>query len=138
MSAEENKELIRHLITAYERHDLETFWRGIDPQGNFPVLKRFGIDPTYANYHSFMTAFLEALPDVHHTFEDMVAEGERVWVSYTIWGTHEGMLRNVPATHKPVTYSLIAMYRFAHGKIVEADFLADNLSLLQQLGVIAE
>ena len=66
----------------------------------------------------------------------MVAEEEKVWVSYTIRGTHERLLRNVPATHKQISYSLIAMYRVANGKIVEADFLSDDLSLLRQLGAL--
>ena len=136
MSTEENKAIIRRFIIAVEKHDLDAVWGNFDQQCRFSVLTRFGIDPTFENYRRFIASFLEALPDVHHTIEAMVAEGEKVWVSYTIRGTHEGLLRNVPATHKQISYSLIAMYRVANGKIVEADFLSDDLSLLRQLGAL--
>ena len=134
MSDEENKAIIRHFVTAVEKHDLDAVWVNFDQQCRFPVLTRFGIEPTFKNYRRFIASFLEAPPDVHHTIEEMVAEGEKVWVSYTISGTHEGLFRNVPATHKQISYSLIGMYRVANGKIVEADFLSDDLSLLRQLG----
>jgi C-1 hydroxylase len=136
MSTEENKVVVRRFIAAFERHDMEALWENFDPRCRFTVLTRFGIEPTFENYKQFITSFAAALPDVHHVIEDMVAEGEKVWVNYTIQGTHEGLLRNVPATHKQVSYSLIAMYRVAGGKIVEADFQSDDLSLLRQLGAL--
>jgi predicted ester cyclase len=64
----------------------------------------------------------------------MVVEGEKVWVRFTIRGTHQGLLRNIPATHKQITYSQIAMYRVANGRIVEVYTLTDDISLLRQLG----
>lgn len=136
MSAEENKAVIRRFIAAFNQHDLETVWENFDPHCRFPVLTRFGIDPTFENYRLFIASFAAALPDIHHTIEELVAEGEKIWVNYTIRGTHEGLLRNVPATHKQISYSLIGMYRVANGKIVEADFQSDELSLLRQLGVL--
>jgi steroid delta-isomerase-like uncharacterized protein len=136
MSTEENKAVIRRFVTTVENHDLDAAWTNFDQQCRFSVLTRFGIDPTFENYQRFIASFLEALPDVHHTIEEMVAEGEKVWVNYTVRGTHEGLLRNVPATHKPISYNLIGMYRVVNGKIVEADFLSDDLGLLRQLGAL--
>ncbi len=109
----------------------------LDIQDVFPVLVQFDIEPTFVNYKRFMFTFVTALPDVHHTIEEMVAEEERVWVNYTIRGTHEGLFRNVPATHKQISYRVIAMYRVINGKIVEADFQSDDVSLLRQLGILS-
>lgn len=136
MTTEENKATIRRFVTTLEKRDLDAAWKIFDPQCRFSVLTRFGIEPTFENYKAFMAAFLVALPDVTHTFEDMVAEGEKVWVNYTIRGTHEGPLRNIPATHKQVCYNLIGMYRVVDGKIAEADFLSDDVSLLRQLDAL--
>lgn len=127
------KDLIRRFITAYEKHDLEAVWRMFDPNGNFLVLRRYGIEPTFENYRSFMARFISAFPDVRHHIEAMVAEGDSVWVNYTITGTHMDNFRNIPATHKSVRYSLIAMYRISDGKITDADFLSDDLNLMKQL-----
>jgi predicted ester cyclase len=136
MSTEENKAVIRRFIAAFESHNLDAIWENLDPNCRFPVLARFGIEPTLENYQRFTISFLKALPDVHHTIEGMVAEGEQVWVRYTISGTHEGLLRNVPATHKSISYELIGMYRVANNRLVEADFLSDDLNLLRQLGTL--
>lgn len=46
---------------------------------------------------------------MEHTIETMVAEDEKVWVKYTIQGTHEGLYRNVPGTHKQVSSRCIAL-----------------------------
>jgi len=136
MSAEENRATIHRVVAALERHDLEAVWACLDPHCRFPVLTRFGIDPTFDNYKRFIASFITALPDVHHTFEETVAEDDKVWVNYTIRGTHEDLFRNVPATHKHISWSLISMYRVANDKIVEADFQSDDLSLLRQLGAL--
>ena len=136
MSVEENKVVIHRFVEAVERHDLEAVWECLDPRCRFPVLTRFGIDPTFENYQRFITSFITALPDVHHTFEETVGEGEKIWVYYNVRGTHEGIYRNVPATHKPISFDIISMYRVANDKIVEADFLSDELSLLRQLGAL--
>lgn len=137
MSVEENKITVRQFIAACNKHDdVDAILASIDPHGSFPVLAKFGIDPTFENYRTFMASFLKALPDVHHTIEEMVAEDERVWAKYIIRGTHEGLFRGVPATHKQLSWSLIAMYRVTNGRIVEADFQSDDLSLLRQLGAL--
>lgn len=137
MSIEENKDVVRRFAAAYNRHDdVAEILDSIDPRCSLPVLTKFGIEPTFENYGKFTASFLAALPDLHHTIEGMVAEDEKVWVNYTIRGTHEGLFRNVPATHKQISWSLIGMYRVADGMIVEADFQSDDLSLLRQLGVL--
>ena len=135
-SPDGNKAVIRRFIAAYAKHDMDAVWELFGPGCRFPVLSRFHIEPTFENYRAFMIAFLTALPDVHHTFEDMVAEQDKVWVNYTIRGTHEGPLRGTRATHKRIAYSVIAMYRLTDRKIVEADFQSDDLSLLRQLGAL--
>jgi predicted ester cyclase len=63
-----------------------------------------------------------------------VAEGDKLWVRLNIQGTHRGPLRGVPATGKQVSYTQIAMYHLANGKIVHMDTINDDMSLLQQLG----
>ncbi len=128
--------VVRRFAAAYNRHDVVEVLDSIDPRCSFPVLTKFGIEPTFENYRKFTASFLAALPDLHHTIEGMVAEDEKVWVNYTIRGTHEGLFRNVPATHKHISWSLIAMYRVVNGRIVEADFQSDDLSLLRQLGAL--
>jgi steroid delta-isomerase-like uncharacterized protein len=136
MSTEENKAIMRRFIEAGNRQEMATVWSFIDPDCYLPDMVRFGCEPNFAGYQKFLTAFYAALPDAFLDVEDMVAEGDQVWVWYIIRGTHRGPLRGVPATNKQVSYRFIAKYRLEHGRIVFADALADNLSLLQQLDAL--
>lgn len=80
--------------------------------------------------------YLAAFPDVHLAVEDMIAEGDKVVVRYTIRGTHKGDLMGIPPTGKPVTLAGIEILRVAGGKIVEHWESLDELGMMRQLGVI--
>jgi predicted ester cyclase len=70
------------------------------------------------------------------TSEDMVAEGDKLAVRWTVQGSHLGELLGIPPTGKPVRFSGISIYRLAAGKIAEQWEQWDRLPLLQQLGVL--
>jgi hypothetical protein len=78
----------------------------------------------------------DAFPDNHATIDDMVAEGDKVVVRYTLTGTHKGELMGVLATNKKVTIWAIDIVHNVGGKFVEAWTMFDTLGLMQQLGVV--
>jgi len=84
----------------------------------------------------FMSAFVAAFPDLHSTLEDLVAEGDLVAGRMTTTGTHQGEFMGIPATNKKVTFSETHIVRISNGKAVDHWGISDNLSLMQQLGVI--
>jgi len=77
-----------------------------------------------------------ALPDFHFTIDDMVAEGDKVAVRFTLTGTHKGEIMGIPPTNKKLTMWGIIIYRVVGGKFVEGWERADTLGLMQQLGVV--
>lgn len=84
---------------------------------------------------------LSALPDVHWTLEQVIAEGDWIATRWTVRGTHTGDITfpgvgHAPATGKSIQYSYIVHHRIADGKIVESWDVSDRLSLLQQVGLI--
>jgi steroid delta-isomerase-like uncharacterized protein len=80
--------------------------------------------------------YFAAIPDLHATIDDLVAEGNKVVVRYTVEGTQQGALPGVPPTGKRFRISGISIYRLAEGKITEQREQMDMLGLMQQLGVI--
>jgi len=70
--------------------------------------------------------------DVH----DTIAEGDKVVVRWTMYGTHTGEFMGVPPTHKVITCSGINIWRLRDGKIVEEWSCLNMLSMLQQLGLV--
>jgi len=85
------------------------------------------------SFKGFMVAVHTGFPDWHETGEDMVAEGDKVVMRRTATGTHQGELEGIPPTGRQVTFTMMVIFRFADGKIVEAWWSYDMLGLMQQL-----
>jgi len=68
--------------------------------------------------------------------EDMIVEGTKVAVRATFGGTHQGDLMGIAPTGKEVSGDGILIYRIENAKIVEFWSGFDQLTILQQLGVV--
>jgi steroid delta-isomerase-like uncharacterized protein len=79
-----------------------------------------------------------AFPDMVVTVEDQIAESDAVVTRWTARGTHQGDLMGIPATGKEARITGITIDRIKDGKIVETWTNWDQVSMLQQLGVIPE
>jgi predicted SnoaL-like aldol condensation-catalyzing enzyme len=76
-----------------------------------------------------------AFPDQRVTIQDLLAEGDRVAVRFTLEGTHRGDLLDLPPTGRHVSVQGVALYRIAGGKIAEGWIGLDGIGLLDQLGL---
>ena len=87
----------------------------------------------------FLALNFQAFPDFNVTVEDVIAEGEKVVSRYTFRGTHQGETEEFGSpTGRQFELEGISMHRFEDGKIVEDWERYDNLSVLQQLGLVPE
>ena len=93
----------------------------------------------YEQARQFVSTFFDAFPDINITVEDTIAEGDQVVTRYTIRGTHRGETEEFgPPTEKQMELEGITIHRFDGGKIVEEWERYDNLSIMQQLGLVPE
>src|SRR5919201_2483348 len=140
MSAEENKALVRRLYEECNKgkeagiavlDELvapDYVWHGAPPS----------VSPDRAGWRQLRTAFYTAFPDLHATVEDLIAEGDKVAYRITGRGTHQGEFMGIPPTGKQIRWTGIEIDRIKDGKVVESWPNADNLGLMQQLGVIPQ
>jgi steroid delta-isomerase-like uncharacterized protein len=84
----------------------------------------------------YIAEIFSAFPDIHMTIDDLVAEGDKVAVRFTVTGTHKGEFMGVPATNKKGTMWSIQIDRIARGKFVEGWERSDTLGLMRQLGLM--
>lgn len=89
-----------------------------------------------AGIKAYVTALRAAFPDLHMTIDEQVAEGDKVVTRWTARGTHTGTFRGIPPTGRHGRMTGIDIDRIADGKAVECWTNADELGLLQQLGVV--
>ena len=74
--------------------------------------------------------------DVHYDIDDIIAEGDKVAVRMTQSGTHTGPIRDIPPTGKRFSVDYVHWFRLADGKIAEMWAVRDDLTRMQQLGLL--
>jgi predicted ester cyclase len=88
------------------------------------------------DFKKYMDEMYEAFPDIHWTIDDMIVEGDKAVIRYTVTGTHKRELMGIPATNKKITLVALEMDRIVGGKLVEGWIRLDTLGMMQQLGVV--
>ncbi len=92
--------------------------------------------PTREGVKQLIAAVHAAFPDFQVDIEQVVAQDDLV-VFMTTWrGTQSGPFMGIPPTGKQVAWKVYDTVRLVDGKCVEHWGLMDQLSLMQQLGVI--
>jgi steroid delta-isomerase-like uncharacterized protein len=92
--------------------------------------------PALETMKGFVTALRTGFPDLRVAVEDVIAEGDLVACRFTMTGTNTGEFMGMPATGRAVSVPGVDILRFKDGKVVEHWGLSDELSLLQQLGLL--
>jgi predicted ester cyclase len=134
MSSEKNKAIVRGLIEAENTHNPALLDEFLAPDFvNYP-------DPTQELrgreiYKQGLTQFTKSFPDFHGTIEDIIAEGDKVWIRYKGTGTHKGEYLGLAPTGKKVTLKAFGIYRIVDSKVVELLNFIDK-DFFKELGVI--
>jgi predicted ester cyclase len=83
-----------------------------------------------------LRGFRAAFPDLNHTIEEQIVEGNAVVTRGIASGTHQAPLGDIPATGKRVELPYIMIFRFEGRVFTEGREVFDELGLMQQLGLI--
>jgi len=142
MSLEKNKAIVRRLFEALNKRDLALLDELMTPDYVDHALQLRGLE---ANKQMFAMT-LKGFPDFHETIEDIIAEGNKVWVRFKDTGTHTGEYQEylpligkitLAPTGKKITITGVVIYRIVHGKIVEKESAVyDLLDFYKQMGFI--
>ncbi len=134
MSLEQNKAIVLRFYKAFDQENLEQAKEMVAPNIVARGLGTGLLDSDgFFQYGQLMRS---AFPDGCHTFEDVIAEDDKVVTRGTFTGTHRGELFGIPPTDKQVTFSVVHVDRVVDGKVVEHWGQGDTMSLMQQLGVL--
>ena len=77
--------------------------------------------------------YFQAFPDLHIALDDVIAEGEKVFVRTTMTGTHDGEYKGIPPTGRHVAAQCAEIFRVADGRFVGYWCLTDVAGLMRQL-----
>jgi steroid delta-isomerase-like uncharacterized protein len=114
-----NKDLVRRIY--------EEMWN----QGNINVAKEIFAQPE--DVEKFVNEFLSAFPNLQHTVEDMIAEGDQVVARFTAKGTHTGKWKQYPASGKAIHYTGVTIASIVGGKIIRHNTWWDTMDVVEQI-----
>jgi len=124
--------IVRRFVEAYNTGNLDLLDDLLAPD-YFDQTNKVGIE----GLKQLINMALKAFPDYHETIEDIIAEGDKVWIRFTITtGTHTGEFMGLTATGKNLTAEMVDIFRVVNGKLVEYRDVTNRLEFLRQLGVI--
>ena len=136
MSGEENKALIRRMTEEiFNKKNVDAlgdFMAGDMVDHNPPPTDKPGLK----GLKDAFRIFFSALPDLSVQVDDVIAEGDKVVMRVTTTGTHQGDFMGITANGKKVSFGEIHVVRFDGGKMVEHWGIADQMGMMQQLGVV--
>ena len=84
-----------------------------------------------------LTTYQTAFPDLQITINELICTDNKAVLLFTLTGTHENELMGIPPTGHQVNINGVIRSRFENGQIIEEWELLDQLSLFQQLGIVA-
>ena len=100
------------------------------------VAHGFGRDYTLAEDEASGKQLRTAFPDLSVKLDQIIAEGDLVSLHWSALGTNTVATGPFPGTGKTVAVDGMSFFRFADGKIVEEWSTYDNLTIMQQLGLL--
>jgi steroid delta-isomerase-like uncharacterized protein len=133
MTTEQNKALMRRFLEAAVASDQAALKELLAPDY---VAHLPGGRQNREGFLQHNNVFVVAFSDRHFAVEDLIAEGDKIMARTTWRGIHSGDFQGVPPTGKQIAISAIIIERIKDGKMVEHWSLFDQLSMMQQLGLI--
>jgi len=134
MSLEENKAIVRKMIEAINSQNLALWDELMAP--DFVVHMHTQKIQGLESNKQFIKDEIKSFPDLNVNIEDIIAEGDKVWVRMKETATHAGEYRGLAPTGKKLSYMVVTIWHIVEGKIVEGWIVYDQMDFLKQLSVI--
>jgi predicted ester cyclase len=127
-----NKEIVTYALKLYDEKNFEERDKLFSPDTLYhaPGGKEYSL---LGYREEFGIHFYNAFPDLSHTIDEILADGDKVVLRLTDYGTHLGEFMGIPPTGKKVQWPVTSIYRLKDSIIQELWIEFDLLSLKQKL-----
>ena len=120
--SEQNKDVVR------KYYEVVINGRNLDAVVDFFADERM-VDGVRRGCFSYFTAF----PDLHVSMDELIAEGDRVFLRSTMTGTHDGEYKGIPPTSRHIATECAEVFRIADGKFAGYWCLTNVAGLMRQI-----
>jgi steroid delta-isomerase-like uncharacterized protein len=137
MAEKDNIELAKQQIAALNARDLDGYLSRIDESYvGHSETRPEPIRGVEGVRHYIQSLFI-SLPDLMIEAEQVIASGDTVVTRMRATGTHRGSYVGIAPTNKSIVIEACSVTEIKNGKTIHSRMYADNVKLLQQLGVLS-
>ena len=130
----EQQEAIGRAVAAFNEGNIEKYMEVYDPS---VTLHGYAPEPIdFEGAKGFYSMLMGAFPGGQLVGNEILQDGDKVVVRFTLTGKHEGEFLGVAPTGKPIELTGITIFHFKGDKIVERWQAADILGVMVQIGAI--
>jgi steroid delta-isomerase-like uncharacterized protein len=140
MSEQENIHIVRELFDGLNAHDLDIGDKHFADE-NLSMAPGAPAPLDRERFKEYLRGYIQAFPDLRVEPREIIADGDKVAVTWVSTGTHTGSLvsasgMTVPATNRKIRNTGTSVFEFRNGKVIRQDLYFDQVELLNQLGVM--
>jgi steroid delta-isomerase-like uncharacterized protein len=131
------EEIAREYIESWNRRDFDRLEQFVAEGAeiiNFDGTTGIGPAASRAQAEMYATAF----PDGKLEIVDLVVAGDTAVAEMVGRGTNDGPFGEIPATHRSAELPYVNVITVREGKVVRDRLYGDQVTLLQQLGLMPE
>jgi predicted ester cyclase len=111
------------------------YYNAISGESKTPALSKEYINDDELIEH--IGFFESVFPNYELFADELTAEGNRVVVRARLKGEHRGSFNGIPPTGRKVELPFAISYVIENDKVVHHWMIADQMALMEQLGVVA-
>jgi predicted ester cyclase len=78
-------------------------------------------------------AYFNAFPDLHCSLDELIAEGDKVFLRTTMTGTHDGEYKGIDPTGRHVSAEAAEVFRIEDGRFIGYWCMTNVAGLMRQL-----
>jgi predicted ester cyclase len=99
------------------------------------MLRQYTDNERYIGHVLFME---KAFPNYQIIPDEIIAEGDKVFVRASVIAKHEGEVEGIPPTFKDINVPFAIGYEIKDEKIIDFWTISDQMEFLEQLGMARE
>jgi steroid delta-isomerase-like uncharacterized protein len=137
MAEKDNIEYAKQQIAALNARDIDGYLSRIDE--SYVGYSETRPEPIRGveGVRQYIQSLLIAFPDLKIETEQVIASGDTVVTRMRATGTHKGGYVGIAPTNKSIVIEACSILEVKNGKTIRSRMYADNVKLLQQLGVLS-
>jgi steroid delta-isomerase-like uncharacterized protein len=130
--------LVADVLAAWNAHDAERLVALAAPDFEGTDTAEAGVAHGPEGFRRQVALYLTAFPDLHLTFDEVVADGDRVAIRWTSQSTHRGPFLHIPPTGRALHGHGVTLIRFEGGLIRRSERVWDVAGFLRAVGLLPD